>query len=250
MTADRYVRSILDKYAVNRTAASAAANAVAPTIRTWANAYLAGLTFAGSFAKGTANSIGTDVDLFISIQSNVPDTLQQIYVSLFNCALQHGWNPRQQNVSIGITYLGRKIDLVPGRIQSGYQNYHSLYKSKTGSWTQTNVQLHINTVANSYRTEEIRALKIWRDLHGISFPSFYLELFAIDALSGKARGNVSSNVLSALAAIGGRLESKRIVDPANSNNIVSDDLTVSEKSAVARQANASLAKPYWKDIIW
>lgn len=250
MTADQYVRSVLAKYAVNRTAAAAAANTIAPTIRAWAGAYLADLTFSGSYAKGTANNIGTDIDLFISIRSNVPENLQQIYESLFNCAMQHGWNPRRQNVSIGVSYLGLKIDLVPGRIQSGYQNYHSLYKSKTGSWAQTNVKLHIDTVANSHRAEEIRAIKIWRDLHRLSFPSFYLELFVIDALSGKVRGNVASNVFSALSAIGSNLGSKQIIDPANSNNVISDDLTTSEKTAVARQANASVAKPYWKDIIW
>ena len=250
MTADQYVRSVLAKYAVNRTAATDAGNAIAPTIRAWAGAYLADLVFSGSYAKGTANSIGTDIDLFISIRSSVPESLQQIYASLFNCAMQHGWNPIQQNVSIGVSYLGLKIDLVPGRIQSGFQNYHSLYKSKTGSWAQTNVKLHINTVADSYRAEEIRAIKIWRDLHRLSFPSFYLELFVIDALSGKEKGNVASNVLSALSTIGNDLGTKRIIDPANSNNVISDELTASEKNAVARHANASAAKPYWKDIIW
>ena len=250
MTADQYARSVLAKYAVNRMAATEAGNAIAPTIRAWAGAYLADLAFSGSYAKGTANNIGTDIDLFISIRSSVPESLQQIYASLFSCAMQHGWNPIRQNVSIGVSYLGLKIDLVPGRIQSGYQNYHSLYKSKTDSWTQTNVKLHIDTVANAHRAEEIRAIKIWRDLHRLSFPSFYLELFVIDALSGKVRGNVASNVLSALSAIGSNLGPKRIIDPANSNNVISDDLTSSEKTAVARQANTSVAKPYWEDIIW
>lgn len=250
MTADQYVRSILDKYAVSRLGAEAAGNSVAPTIRTWAGTQLSSLMFSGSYAKGTANNLGTDVDLFISLRSDTAGSLQQIYESLYSCAKESGWNPRRQNVSVGISYAGSKIDLVPGRIQNGYQNYHSLYKSKSASWTQTNVKLHIDMVAGSHRVEEIRAIKIWRDLHSLSFPSFYLELFVIDALSGKTRGNVASNVYSALLAIGSTLGARRIIDPANSNNVISDDLTASERTAVARQANASAAKPYWREIIW
>lgn len=250
MSVDQYVRSVLQKYCVNVTAAQNAAGSIAPYIRQWAGAYLADLHYSGSFAKGTANNIGTDIDLFISIRSTVPENLQQIYDSLFNCALQHGWNPRRQNVSVGTSYAGVKIDLVPGRIQSGYQNRHSLYKNKTRSWTQTDVKFHINKVANSDRIEEIRAIKIWRDLHRLTIPSFYLELFVIEALCGKPRGDVAANVLSALNTIGSSIGTWRIVDPANTNNVISDDMSVAEKNTVAAQARASAGKPYWKDIIW
>lgn len=40
------------------------------------------------------------------------------------------WNARPQSVSIGVTINGFQADLVPGKVQEGYQNYHSLWVSK------------------------------------------------------------------------------------------------------------------------
>jgi hypothetical protein len=253
MTPDQYVESMLSKYAVQKGPSSPAvqaANAVAPSIRQWANKWLSELSFSGSYAKGTAISIGTDVDLFVSLLAGTPGTLIEIYENLFSWASQQGWQPRRQNVSIGITYGGTKIDIVPGRIQDGYRNYHSLYKRKQDSWTQTNISLHIDTIANSGRVNEIRAIKIWKALHGLDFPSFYAELFVIDALKYKPQNQLAVNVMLALNAIDSSLVSSRITDPANSNNIVSDDMTTAEKQRIASQARKSAQEPYWGQIIW
>ena len=168
----------------------------------------------------------------------------------FPLANTNGWTPRKQNVSIGVTVAGKKIDLVPARIQSGYQNYHSLYRNKANTWTQTNIKLHVDTVAKSGRTTEIRAVKLWRDLHRLSFPSFYLELSVIEALKGRSTATPASNVLYALRDISSNLLTRRIIDPANTNNAISDDLTQAEKTAVATQARFSAAKKTWGEIIW
>jgi hypothetical protein len=250
MTGDQYVEGILAKYRIDENSAKRAAESVAPALRNWAGAHLAELSYSGSFAKGTANNLSTDVDLFISLRSDTPGNLRDNYNSLFQLANEHGWSPIKQNVSIGISYAGKKLDLVPGRRQSGYQHYHSLYRRKADSWTQTNVKLHIDKVSQSGRRKEIRAVKVWRELHGLDFPSFFLELVVIEALKGKSTQSLASNVLTALNYIGKALSTVRVVDPANTNNAVSDDLSQSGKTAVASQARSSAAKQYWKDIIW
>lgn len=253
MTADEYVAQVLRKYAVETGPTSPAernANAIKPAIRQWAGQWLVDMSFSGSYAKGTAVSGTTDIDLFISLSSSTPGDLQDIYERLFKFASGQGWLPRRQNVSIGMTYGGTKIDLVPARIQAGYQNFHSLHRSKEGSWTQTNVALQIDTVRKSQRTDEIRAIKIWRNLHDLDFPSFYLELTVIDALFRRATNTLADNVLEALKYIANSLPSARVVDPANSNNIISDDLTNSEKQAIALRASRSLQEPNWGQIIW
>ena len=43
---------------------------------------------------------------------------------------------------------------------------------------------------------------------------------------------------------------KTVIDPSNSNNIISQDLYKYEKEAIANKAKESLSKQYWKDIIW
>lgn len=81
-----------------------------PSLKLWANQYLNSIGASGSLAKGTAAAGGTDVDVFISIKNAVPENLQDIYESLYRWAGKRYWIPRRQNVSIGISWLGTKVD--------------------------------------------------------------------------------------------------------------------------------------------
>lgn len=250
MSGDTYLRSILNKYEVNVSGAEAAGNAIYPVIKTWGNSYLVKAEFSGSLAKGTGVSLGTDADIFISVSSTTPGTLADLYETLFNAVSQAGYTARKQNVSIGTTVNGYKIDLVPGRRQSQHGNDHSLYKSKSNSWTQTNITTHINHVKRSYRIDEIRLAKIWRELHNLDFPSFYLEMAVIDSLKYATAGNLAANFLKVLEFFRDSLPSTRYVDPANSNNIISDDLNAAQKSAVSSQARLSRNQETWGGIVW
>lgn len=223
---------------------------VAGPLRTWAGQQLNTLEYSGSYAKETGVRGISDVDVFISLKPNTSNTLKEIYESLFSLAESNSWSPRRQNVSVGLTVNGTRGDLVPGKVQAGFRNYHSLYLGKRDSWTQTNIALHVDTVRSSSRQREIRALKIWRMLHSLDFPSLYLELFTIRALAGRSRSALADNILHVLRTIGSSLPSTRIEDPANTNNIVSDDLTAGEKKRVAGLAAESAQQQYWKEIIW
>ena len=253
MTNDEYILSVLQRYMIPTgplSPAEQAANALNPFLRHWAGPYLNNIFFAGSYAKGTGVRGSTDIDIFISLSPNLTTNLAAIYNGLFDFALRQGWNPRRQNVSIGIQYLAQKIDLVPGQVQAGYQNYHSLYRSKVNSWTQTNVALQTKLVRESGRINEIRAIKIWRNLRNLDFPSFFLELAVIQALHGRYRNTLADNIVEVIRFISAYLITIRIVDPANTNNIISDDLTVAEKQFIVAQANQTLRTANWGQVIW
>jgi len=250
MSADTYLRSILQKYAVNISGAKEAGNAIYPVIQRWGNDYLLKAEFSGSLIKGTAISIGTDADIFISVSSTTPGTLADLYGTLFNAVTNAGYKARKQNVSIGTTVNDYKIDLVPGRRQSQHGNDHSLYKNKSGSWTQTNINTHVNHVKKSNRIEEIKLAKIWRQLHNLEFPSFHLEMTVIDSLKYSTVGNISENFLKVLEFFRDGLPSAKYVDPANSNNIISDELNATQKAAVSSQARLSRNQQTWESIVW
>mgnify|MGYP000599963859 CR=1 FL=1 len=250
MSGDTYLRSILNQYAVNVSGAEAAGTEIYPVIQKWGNSYLVKTEFSGSLAKGTGISIGTDADIFISVSSTTPGNLANLYETLFNAVTQSGYTARKQNVSIGTTVNGYKIDLVPGRRQSQHGNVHSLYKSKSGSWIQTNINTHINHVKGSNRIDEIRLAKIWRQLNNLDFPSFYLEMAVIDSLKYSSIGNLSDDFLKVLDFFRDSLASTRYVDPANTNNIISDDLDATEKSAISAQARLSRNQQTWGGIVW
>src|SRR5215213_7921949 len=84
------------------------------TISSWATSQLSAVDISGSYAKGTAIVGGTDVDLFISLKADTQPTLKEIYHSLGKHLERQGYTVRQQNVSLGITYQGLKVDLTPG----------------------------------------------------------------------------------------------------------------------------------------
>jgi hypothetical protein len=253
VTGDQYVESVLARYVVARGPNSPAEHlgaTVAGPLRSWAGAQLNALQYSGSYAKETGVRGISDVDVFISLKSDTTETLKEIYNSLYNLAQRQGWTPRLQNVSVGVTSSGTRGDLVPGKVQAGYQNYHSLYLRKRDSWTQTNVALHVDTVRESVRVREIRAIKIWRLLRNLEWPSLYLELFTIQALTGHSRISLADNVLHVLRSIGTSLTSTRIEDPANTNNVLSDELTVLEKQRIAALAAQSARESNWGTIIW
>lgn len=253
MTGDEYGLSILKKYEVPHgpeSAAEQAARRIAPKIQRWAGEWLASLSYSGSYAKQTAVHGVTEVDLFISLKPEMPGTLKKIYDELFTLAALHGWNPRRQNVSIGISINGLNLDLIPGRTQAGYESYHDLYWLKSDSLRQTNVNLHVETVVKSQRLGEIQAIKIWRHIHQLDWPSLYLELFVINALTGRDTDSLALNLLHVLDSIGEALETTCIVDPANPDNVLSNDLTAEEKKTIAEQAKKSAAQQHWEDIIW
>jgi hypothetical protein len=253
MTPDQYVESVLDKYQVPHGPTSAAEQLgliVAGPIRAWAGQQLNEMRYSGSYAKETGVRGISDVDVFVSLKADTTNSLKDLYEGLHTVALQQGWSPRRQNVSIGVTVNGTRGDLVPGKVQAGYQNYHSLYLRKKNTWTQTNVALHTQTVSGSGRLREIRTVKIWRLLRGLDFPSLYLELFTIQALGGRSQYTLASNVLHALHVIESSLANTRIEDPANTNNVLSDELSNAEKQHIASLAEGSAKEPYWGRIIW
>lgn len=252
MTGDEYIEMVLSRHELKPHLFSAlSTNAIiVPKLKEWAGPWLNHITYVGSLAKGTGVSGTTDTDIFISLKPETPHTLEDIYRRLTIRTTALGWNPKQQNVSLGITYAGAKFDIVPGKLQDGYEYYHSLWKRKAKTWTQTAPQIHINEVKRSFRTLEIRALKIWRKNHGLDFPSFYLELTVMKALKGCSYFNLANNVQRALGYIADNLTTAAIEDPANTNNQVSDQLTLAEKKAIAEQAKKSHDETRWGYTLW
>lgn len=251
MTADEYLRNILYREAVDTSPTSPVLSVqgiLAPHIRQWAGSNLAGIFPSGSFAKGTANRSGTDIDLFISLYSSTTMSLRDIYNSLFSYMQGVGYSPRKQNVSIGIRVNNYDVDLVPGKRQDNVSSDHSIYRHRADTWTKTNIQKHIQVVRNANRISETRILKLWRNQHSLDFPSFYLELATIEALYGRQHG-LSGNVWQAFHYLRDTFPNSRFVDPANTNNIISDDLSATGKAAISSAARKAIDAYNWTEIV-
>lgn len=251
MTGDEYLKSVVvDHQAPSLTFYDKRLTDIKNEIRKWAGTQLAELKLTGSCVKKTALKGKADCDLFISLKSNTSNTLEEIYNSLDKYITDAGYTTRRQNVSIRINTSGLDIDLVPGRIQLGYKNYHSLYLSKKKSWTQTNVDLHIQNVTATGRQDEIMATKIWKDCHNLKFPSIYIELAVSQALKYKSKGQLEKNFSSVLEFLSGSFIDAVFTDPANSNNTISDMIFKYQKLEIQKAAKESIEEEYWEQVIW
>lgn len=254
MTADEYLQNLIARNRVatgEGSAASNAGNAVYQIVKRWAGQQLRSGSYSGSYAKGTAIRGRTDVDLFISLKSDTTNTLKEIFDKLHSWISQNGYpHARKQNVSVHVVHNSIEVDLVPAVHLGGNTEDHWLYVNKANrERTKTNVDTHINTVRNSGRINEIILTKIWRKNHNLDFPSFYLELAVIEALKYK-RSGLAEHFLAILDYLSTTFVSARFVDPANTNNIISDDLTDAEKKAIAIKAGQSRGQQSWGSIVW
>lgn len=249
---DEHLRGILARVRAD-TGPYSPARGVQVTLRksllNWAGRHLVSMEPSGSFAKGTAIRGGTDIDIFASISEEVTDSLATIYESLFKRLEQDGFGPRRQNVSIGLKVGSYSVDVVPARRQGSTGHFHSLYRRKAQTWTQTNVITHINAVRNSGRAEEIMILKAWRQQKGLTFPSFYLELVTIEACRGRKVGALAENVWATLGYIRDHIKTAVFLDPANTNNRISDDLTATERQTLAYAAGLARQAKHWNQVV-
>jgi hypothetical protein len=239
-----YLYQILQKYAAHDLSAySESLSQLGNTLKIWASSCYVGILNSGSRAKGTAISLASDVDYLVSLTSGCNDNnggLKGCYDSLFAKLKNSYSNVRKQNVSVRINLSGLEIDITPARKQNG----------------NTNFQKHITDISQSGRTNEIKILKIWRELHQIDFPSIYLEYLLINNIllnKSKDINSLGDNVwyaLNELSKTQGNPLSARIVDPANSNNILSDLLTSTEKNKIISQAQIAVKQTNWNQIVW
>ena len=275
MSANDYLNSIIAKYDKNHDYNSNEENAfnrLKTIISEWFNSSMSvnsaysfyyspqmDVQKSGSRAKGTAIKGSSDMDMFLSITDrNNEDTLENYYNEIYDFLYNKGYKVRKQNVSIGIKYYGYDIDIVPAKKtnQSSYtkdfRSYydHWLWSNKKQQRTKTNIQKHIDIVRNNSLQKYVMLTKIWRNNHDLDFPSIYIELMVYEALNKKRQYDLANDFYYILGYIRDNIENKKIVDPSNSQNIISDTLSFSEKSAIKKAVVDSFAKQYWEQIIW
>jgi|SRR5215813_1319901 len=264
MTADQYLQATVAKYAVENGPASNGereACALVRLISEWAGRDLVGFQLSGSYEKGTATTLGTDVDILVPVKK--PGDPKAVFLSLYQHCLEKHLPPEAHGVAIGITSNGVKVHIIPWNLDRVEQEgssgsraphgQHTLYHHRQGRVLETDLGKHVNWVQESGRADEIRALKIWRERQQLEWPSFYLELTVIQALAdadAPKSGPLTANISTILHHLTTDFLRLTVTDPANEENVVSDELSSKEKNVIARAARKSLAMGAWERVVW
>ncbi len=207
----------------------------------------------GSYAKHTAINVKFDIDVCQPFQRNSFDTLEEMADDVYNYFMEEyededlvKYKTKKQRVSVGLTFLidGEEIemDIVPGRelLKDDYKetnrlNLHVRPKGiQPASSTQTNIQKHIDLIKGKGDERSIiRLLKNWNVTKnsGKKLKSFFIELITIRAFDDASEipTGLWEKLEMTMIFIRDEVENIRLLDPANSNNIVSDTLTSIEK---------------------
>jgi hypothetical protein len=201
----------------------------------------------GSFAKGTSIQ-GSDKDIQLRFKKHT-GTLEQIFNKVhayLNNELNDSnvVNIRKQRHSIGIAYQLNeeiiRIDVIPARFSENRYNDDYIYVSNTSLFGQSTFK-KINSDKQlkslNFSTQEkkiIKLLKVWKNENEVNIKSIYLELLVKKAFTyGRISRNINRSLLDVLNYIAENIHLLRVVDPANTNNIISETLTYHEKISLS-----------------
>jgi hypothetical protein len=247
---EQYAASIVDKYRVQvdtGSPAHCAADKILPLLKQWGKQYLLGLTLSGAYAKNTAVTLASHVDVLISLSPVPGMEMKNIFWNLFEYLTEQNLRACTREVSIQVEQKDFRIDLIPA---CGEHGHNLLFNKKTGRSVPTDVAQHVHLVANSGRQQEICATKIWRERNRLYFPSFCLELAVLRALEREPFGHLADNLLAVMRFLSLRFEKAVVRDPANEENVVSNDLSPEERAAIAKAASQVLYEENWKKMLW
>lgn len=251
-TASEYLRGILDRERVDASPGSPLRK-LGPRVeriaRAWAGRHFIDIAPAGAFEKGTANASGMRIDFLASISPTATFSSREIYESLYHALERMGLKPVARDVSIGIGLEGVPVDIIPARRDNPRTEEHWLYSARNGRSFITDLNRHVLEAAAANRREEVRVLKLWRDKHGLALPSYYLELTVAAALRGRPRADLGDNVWAVLGYLETHFVARSVLDPANANNVVSDELDMGEKARVRTVAKLTRSAKSWQDIL-
>jgi len=249
ITTDQYAASIVEKYRIipdTKSASHRAADEVLPLLKKWGKEHLLGLTLSGAYAKNTAITLSSQVDVLIALSPVPGMEMKNIFWSLFKFLSDQDLQPHTRDVSIRLETRGVNVDLIPAcrdRETSG----NLLFNKRSGKAIHTDVARHVHLVGTSGRQQEICAFKIWRERQSLEFPSLYLEFSVLHALASERFGQLADNILAVLRYLSHRFELAVVPDPANPDNILSNDLSAADKKAIAAAARDALNDENWNE---
>ena len=206
--------------------------------------------YGGSYGKQTIIRERYDLDVVAYWSKDTSYTIKDIYDGVGNELRKEFTHVKSKTVAWEIPFLGGfHVDVVPGRALDVNFFETNLYRTDTGTTLKTSLKTHIDTVRNSGRRDVIRLMKLWRERRQVPFKkSFLLELLTIYGCKSVSFTDLEPQVIAALKYLQDNIETIQVLDPANTNNSLSDDISSGDKTCIKITAQAALDAKYWTEV--
>lgn len=251
MTGHEYLVSVLRAQTLGETELAPLRNArdhIEGILRPFYGPY-ARFYYGGSFAKKTMVRAGYDLDIIVYVPHDDRRTLSDLFWGGLRTLESSRMIVTPRTVALRLPYdSGFHIDVVPGHAQGPDFRYATLFKNlQPASSLQTSVKMHIESVKDAGLSDIVRLAKLWKKRHGVDIATFPLEIAVQRALAGRRRDDLAAAFRSVLSWLTTDFSTARLVDPANTNNLV--DVPSAVRSHVAGTASQSLTATNWGQIV-
>jgi len=98
------------------------------------------------------------------------------------------------------------------------------------------------------RRDVIKLLKLWKYRRKVPIKTFLLEVIAHLACYNVTRKSLSDQLEAVFEFIAENIVNRTFYDPANNNNIITNNLTLEEKYEIRNKANNALNREFWGQI--
>ncbi|MEK6583670.1 MAG: hypothetical protein AABY66_02335, partial [Nitrospirota bacterium] len=204
------------------------------------------IKYAGSKAKGTMIKENYDLDMVCYFLSDEGRTLKELYEYVKGIlSAKYIVEPKASALRIKAQSNGSKIDyhidVVPGKFIDETQKDVFLYVSTAEKERlKTNIKKHIVYISESNYKDVIKIVKLWRTRNNLRIKTFVLEILVVETLNDEKGLSLSEATICVLNNIYENIRSLKLVDPANSNNVLSDILSPSDKTLFSNKAKEAL----------
>jgi hypothetical protein len=207
--------------------------------------------YGGSYGKRTIIRASYDLDLVMYWPHTANYSIKGIYESVGEVLRKHWTVVNSKTVAWTLPFQGGfHIDVVPGRALDAQYYEANLHRSDKGTTLKTSLKKHIDTVRNSGRADVIRLMKLWRARRSVPFKkSFLLELMTIEGCKGHLTNDLGAQLSAALNYIRNNILTCNVLDPANSNNSLSDDLDQNTRSMIYYRADEAVRATSWIQVL-
>jgi hypothetical protein len=206
---------------------------------------------AGSFKKKTMIKRHYDLDMFIIWKPEfIPLNKIEDLFYMVRDALNTKWNRIwKKRVGWRIPYENEfHVDVIPSIEDENDSNFSYLYNCYENTTLRTSMQVHMEQIEKYDRRDVIKLLKLWKYRRDVPIKTFLLEVMTHLACYDVTRESLSDQLKAAFEFIAENIVNRTFYDPANSNNIITNNLTHEEKYEIRDKANNALNREYWGQI--
>ncbi len=201
----------------------------------------------GSITKDTS-IYGSDIDIQIPFKRDF-GSIENVYYTVSDFIFDEFQDTklvgiREQKHSIGLEFnIGneiKRIDVIPLRQIDNNSGDTYLYVNNTGffekpTYKKTNYLKQLKKMQFSTNEKKIiRLLKVWKVENNLKLKSIHIEFLVKKAFEKKPIPyGIEKCLLETINFLAENIMLVKIIDPANTNNIISNSLTFKEKESIS-----------------